>query len=406
MTRRRLSIFVSHPSHFLTDSWPHGDGLIANSILRRLAARGHVLHVAVPLSALENPMPDNVRLYPLETRAPHSNDRQGLVYRLEYAVRVRRLFSRLCQETSIDLIHQMNPVVGGLSLFLYGLGYPLLMGPIWPLWNGAAEHPSGGSDLKTKIKDCLLIPQFFRSDGILSPTPASAARLPRSVRQSDRSFPFHLGIDVEEFRSDASARPNEPTVLFLANMQERKGVFVLLSAIDRVFEQLPSAKLILAGNGGQLEEVRRRVEQSPYRKRIQLLGHVCREDVPRTLRACSVYCLPSFGEPYGMSALEAMACGKPLVITNAGGLGHLVPDQGSLKVPPGDVPSLAAALLRLLQDLPLQEEMSLFNRNYVKKYHSWDRVIAELENIYFELMQRSSREDLHLVRSREEELAL
>ncbi len=406
MTGRKLSIFISHPSHFLTDSWPHGDGLIANSLLRRLADRGHVLHVAVPLSALENPMPDNVRLYPLETRIPPTNDHPGLAYRVEYAVRVRRLFLQVCRKTRIDLIHQLNPVVGGLSMLLYGLGYPLLLGPIWPLLTNSGARPTRSGSFKAKMKDRLLTPLFLRADGILSPTPASAARLPGAMRQSDRSFTFPLGIDLNRFHPDASVAPNEPTVLFLANVEERKGVFVLLSAFERVIERFPCAKLILAGGGGQLNEVRRRVQQSPYRNRIHLPGHISREDVPRTLRACSVYCLPSFGEPYGMSALEAMACGKPLVVTNTGGLGHLVPDQGSLKVAPGDVPALADALLRLLKDDLLQAEMGRFNREQSETHHSWDGVIGELENIYFELLLRASRENLHLVGSRKEELAL
>ena len=99
-----------------------------------------------------------------------------------------------------------------------------------------------------------------------------------------------------------------------------------------------------------------------------------------------------------MSALEAMGCGKPLVITDAGGLGHLVPSQGSLKVAPGDVGALAKALLRLLQDEALQAKMGLFNREYVNSTHSWDHAITELENIYIKIIERSMRNDYHLVR--------
>jgi L-malate glycosyltransferase len=401
MTGRPLSIFVSHPSPFLTDSLPHGDGLIAHSILRRLADRGHTLHVAVPLSALEKAIPGDVRLYPLETMVPPKRHHPGLTYRVEYAIKVRRLFSELSKHTRIDLIHQMNPVVGGLSLFLYGRGCPLIMGPIWPSSKGYGNRPTDGSNLKARFKDNLLTPLFFRVDGILSPTPASADRIPASIRRSDRAFPFPLGIDVEQFSPDSSACPSGPTVLFLANMQERKGVFVLLSAFERVLERIPTARLLLAGDGEHASEVRKRVEQSPHRESIRLSGQISRENIARTLQACSVYCLPSFGEPYGMGALEAMACGKPVVVTNAGGLGHLVPDQGSLKVPPCNVSALADALTAILQDEALQKKMGLYNRNYVLTHHSWDHVIANLEEIYCELIQRSSSENLHLVRTPE-----
>jgi len=398
MSQRPLSIFISHPSNVLTDSWPHGDGLIAHAILRRLADRGHTLHVAVPLSALEKPMPGNVHLYPIEARVPHTRDGQNFAYRMEYAVRVRRLFSQLRQKTEIDLIHQLNPVVGGLSMFLYGLGYPVLLGPLWPLLEKSEGNGKGARSWSAKIKDRLLSNQFARADGILSPTPASAARLPGSARV----IPFHLGIDTEQFSPDPSARPDKPTILFLANMQTRKGIFVLLSAFERVLEALPTAELLLAGDGEQLNEVRSRIEKSSRPAQIRLLGRVSRPDVAATMRACSLYCLPSFGEPYGMSALEAMACGKPLVVTNEGGLGYLVPDQGCLKVPSRDASALGQALIRILKDDGLQERMGSFNRDHVTRYHRWDRVVEHLEDIYAQLMQQSSQGDVQLVKNRQE----
>jgi glycosyltransferase involved in cell wall biosynthesis len=72
-----------------------------------------------------------------------------------------------------------------------------------------------------------------------------------------------------------------------------------------------------------------------------------------------------------------------------------------LKVPPCNVSALADALTAILQDEALQKKMGLYNRNYVLTHHSWDHVIANLEEIYCELIQRSSSENLHLVRTPE-----
>ena len=387
--QRQLNIFVSHPSHLLTDSLPHGDGLVANQLLRRLADRGHNLHVAVSRSELAKAMPSNVNLYQIHTKVAHTNEHQGLAYRAEYAFRVRRLFAKLRQTVKIDVIHQMNPVVGGVSLLLYGLGCPLLMGPLWPLWASDPDQHGVSRRARHAIRDKLLAGQFLRADGILSTSPASEARLPGSVLASNRSFQFDIGVDTEQFVPDDSERPRVPTILFLANMMERKGVFVLLSAFEEILASLPAAKLILAGDGVELTEVRRRIDVSPYKNQVLLLGPVEREAVPSVLRACSVYCLPSFGEPYGMSALEAMSCGKALVVTNAGGLAHLVPDPGSVKVPMRDVSALAKALLSLLKNDRLQQQMGSFNRDYVEKHHSWERVVTRLEEIYYEIIDRS-----------------
>ena len=85
-----------------------------------------------------------------------------------------------------------------------------------------------------------------------------------------------------------------------------------------------------------------------------------------------------------MTALEAMACGKPVVATDAGGLRHLVPDEGGRKVPPGDVDALAAALAEMLPALELRRAMGAHNRRTVEQRYSWRAVVDRLEDAYGE----------------------
>jgi len=390
MNNRPLSLFVSHPSHLLTDSQPHGDGLIANSLLRHLADRGHTLHVALSLSALKEPMPDSVKLYPIVTKTRHTKDQQGLAYRAEYALRVRRLFGQLRKTTHIDVVHQLNPVVSGLSIFFYRSGTPLLMGPFWPLWPQARHRDTAKGKSVEELRRVALRYRFFPADGVLSPTPASTRMLSPSLQNSDRVFPFPLAVDAELFSPAEAPVSSKTSILYLANIQRRKGVFVLLEAFEKIANQFPETTLVFAGEGYQFEELKMRVSQSRFRSQIEISGNVPRSAVPETLQECSVYCLPSLGEPYGMSALEAMSCGKPLIVTRAGGLGHLVPDQGSLKVTPGSVEELAAALVTLLQAEGLRKKMGLFNRSYVEQFHTWDRVLENLESIYHMLVDRNA----------------
>jgi glycosyltransferase involved in cell wall biosynthesis len=105
------------------------------------------------------------------------------------------------------------------------------------------------------------------------------------------------------------------------------------------------------------------------------------------MQACAVYCLPSYGEPFGMSALEAMACGKPIVATDAGGLRHLVVDQGGRRVPPGDANALATALREILATPELRREMGKHNRRLIEERYAWPHVIGRLEDIYREAME-------------------
>lgn len=390
-SRRPLSIFISHPSHFLTDSAPHGDGLLAFEFISRLAARGHQLHVAVPLMQLDRPLPQNVHLYPVHSLTRPSAVNPPPLNRLEYAVRVRSLLQRLLRRTYIDLIHQLNPVVPGMSLFLRGFGLPIVLGPFPPhipaQWNddgsAMAAAPPG---LAHRLRDSILHRQFRDAAAILIPTARSLDEVPQDpdLRRKVRQLPY--GIDTSRFRPEPGQASAFPVILYLANLVRRKGVLLLIEAFERVATEHPASILRIAGTGEDEALVQARVANSPFAGRIQLTGNVPREAVPAMLNGCMVYCLPSYSEPFGMTALEAMACGKPVIGTRSGGLGLLLDDEGALRIPPGDVGALAAALNAVLSSHTLRESMGVHNRRRVLNQFSWNVIIDQLQHLYQSLL--------------------
>jgi glycosyltransferase involved in cell wall biosynthesis len=218
---------------------------------------------------------------------------------------------------------------------------------------------------------------------VLLSTPAAAAKLQVTAGDGLHVRGIPHGIDQRVWTPGNHDHDGQD-VLFVANVQRRKGIFVLLDAFARLSRELPAARLVVAGAGSESDEVRRRVERSPSLRRVEIVGHVHRDRVPNVMRACAVYCLPSFGEPFGMTALEAMACGKPVVATDAGGLRHLVDDQGGRRVPVGDPAALAAALREILVAPELQRQMGQHNRAMVEAKYAWARVIDRLEDVYRE----------------------
>lgn len=374
-----FSIFVAHPSALLTDHEPHGDGLVAHGFIQGLAARSHVLHVAAQRVSLQHDLPPNVHVHELgESSLPEP------LPRLEYMRRMRRLFVRLRRTTRFDLVHQLNPVDVGLSLALPEVGVPVVLGPYVPAW------PPGGSTrervirgLVDDVRVVVRAAQQQRATVVLLSTPAAASRLrnppPRGLLVRELS----PGIDERAWRPCDREAPGQD-VLFLANLEPRKGILVLLEAFAGLIEELPKARLLVAGDGSQAEVVRRRLSRSPLLRRVELLGHVTREETPILMGRCAVYCLPSFGEPFGMTALEAMACGRALVVTDTGGLGQLVDERGGRRVPPGDARALAGALRELLIAPQLRRQMGSYNRMVVEQRYGWERVIDRLEGIYSE----------------------
>jgi len=125
--------------------------------------------------------------------------------------------------------------------------------------------------------------------------------------------------------------------------------------------------------------VRERVAASSVAEAIELLGPVAREDISALMARADVFCHPGYGEPFGTSAVEAMASGLPVVATDRGGLGEVVPGEAGIKVAPRDAPALAAALAELLGDREQAVARGARGRAHVEQTFAWPRVIGALE---------------------------
>lgn len=374
-----LRLFLIAPSACFTDHLPHGDGLAAFGLVGELAGRGHELHVATGPLALKDAPPPNVHPHQLGETAPSAR-----IGRLRFMWEVRRLYGRLARERHFDVAHQLNPVEVGVSLALAGDHTPLVLGPYYSDW-----APSGpGADahigpLAMRVKGAVRGVQQRRAAALLLSTPAAVSKLAPGVSAQAQVHELPHGIDAEAWRPSPEG-PAGQTVLFLANLELRKGIHVLLDAFEAVAAQLPDARLQVAGDGPERDAVERRIRESPALGRVELLGRVDREGVLALMQACDVYCLPSYGEPFGLTALEAMACARPVVATAAGGLQHVLPVAGSRKVAPGDPAALAGALVEVLGDPDLRLAMGSCNREIVERRFTWSRVGDRLEQVYAE----------------------
>jgi glycosyltransferase involved in cell wall biosynthesis len=380
-----LRIFVAHPSALLTDHRHHGDGLVAYGFIRELAARGHELEIAAERVDLSEPQPANVRIHPLG--GSHGTPTLG---RAGFMWRMSRLYRNLARGQPFDVVHQLNPVHAGLTLALADQPVPIVLGPYVPDWPGFRKP--GGPLLRPvvlRVNDLVRAAQQRRATTVLLSTPAAASKLATRQIGRLRIHQISAGIDDREWRppEDAQQRDRQD-VLFLANLEVRKGILVLLDAFADVARALPAARLVVAGGGPLATEVRERVA-SPSLSGVRLLGPLERGEAPAVVQDCGVCCVPSLAEPFGMTALEAMACAKPVVATAAGGLGHLVPDEGGRKVAPGDAEALAAALKELLAAPELRSAMGTHNRRLVEERYAWPRVVDRLEEAYREAVDHA-----------------
>lgn len=187
--------------------------------------------------------------------------------------------------------------------------------------------------------------------------PESGGRV-HVIYQGVRSeFRPQLAVDISRFRSTKLL--DYPYVLFVGTIEPRKNVERLLHAFEMAVReaQLPHHLLLAGGWGWKSDGVKRALHGSRVGERIHQLGYVSPEDLPLYYGAADVVIYPSLEEGFGLPVAEAMACGAPVITSNASALPELVGDA-ALTVDPLDETALSEALQKILTDAELRRALA------------------------------------------------
>jgi glycosyltransferase involved in cell wall biosynthesis len=196
---------------------------------------------------------------------------------------------------------------------------------------------------------------------------------------------IHLGLPAP---ADAAAGepPGEPLVLFIGANFQRKGLPALLRALARVRRTLPAARLLVVGDHPTRPAMEALAADLGLAEAVRFTGFVPHETVPDLYRRARVLALPSEVEGFGLTLLEAMQRGVPVVGSRVGGSAELVRDgAGGWLVAPGDVDALAARLEALLGDDRLWRETSAAARRAAAGF-TVERMVAETLGRYREVV--------------------
>ncbi|MCE4604743.1 MAG: glycosyltransferase family 4 protein [Aeropyrum sp.] len=191
------------------------------------------------------------------------------------------------------------------------------------------------------------------------------------------------GVDTERFRPSEPEDP-EPTVVFVGRLVWRKGVHVLVRAFRSVVREFRDAKLVIVGKGEMEPLLRVMAKRYDIEDNVRMLGVVPEAEKPRIYSRGWVASVPSIAnESFGIVALEAMACGKPVVASRHGGLKDIVVDGVSGRlVKPGSSRELAQALIELLGDESLRRRMGAEARRLAEEIYDWKRLAPKILKIY------------------------
>jgi glycosyltransferase involved in cell wall biosynthesis len=189
------------------------------------------------------------------------------------------------------------------------------------------------------------------------------------------------GVDsIRLHPGDDGDRYSEPTLLYLGRLRRYKGVDLILRALVRLREGgVAGARLIIAGKGDDEERLKREVGRLNLSEdEVRFLGYVSEEEKVELLQRAWVHILTSPREGWGISIVEAAACGTPTVASDAPGLRDSVREgETGFLVPHGDVEALAQRLGLLLRDGELRRRMGIAARSFAEGL-SWEESSARL----------------------------
>ena len=208
---------------------------------------------------------------------------------------------------------------------------------------------------------------------------------------------IYQGIPIERFplRPDAGTKHDPVRVLYAGQLHAYKGVHTILKAVSLLtgMPGTPSFTLTIAGKGPEEYTSRLRSEAEKLSIPVTFTGIVPHDQMPEVYRSHDVFIFPSiWEEPFGLTHLEAMASGLPVISTANGGQGEFLDDEtNALVFPPDDADTLARQMNRLLTDETLYQRLVTEGRRTAESRFTFERYVRELETLLRQVIEEESR---------------
>ena len=308
-----------------------------------------------------------------------------------------------------------------------GLNYPLIHTNYWlSAWAGLELQKTSGIQLvhtyhslgAVKYQSLVEIPQVAntrlriereileRANCVVATSPQEQETLRSLVSTRGQIEVIPCGTDTTNFRltSKTQARTKlkldsrEKVILYVGRFDERKGIETLVRAFALLKERdLKNIKLMIVGgssanmpDGAERGRIENIVNELGLKDSTIFVGRIGHDVLPLYYTAADVCVIPSHYEPFGLVAIEAMACGVPVVASNVGGLKFtIIPEETGLLVEPKDVEAFAEGIQRILFDDLWVRKMRKQASANVNQRISWTGVAIQLSELYRHVLARS-----------------
>ncbi len=412
--------FHTSPIAVLGGKETGGMNVYVRELSRHLASRGLCVDIFTRSQSEHEPRIDGIseRLpgarvihIPAGPRAPHSKHRL-VEYMNEFVEGVRAFAGE--EKIEYDLLHAHYWLSGVAALELQA-DWP--GAPVVQMFHtlGAMKNrvAVGLADRETERRVQAETELMQKVDRVVASTPRDLEQMVELYgAPPERIAVIPPGVDTELFHSVPRLRAkewigsyNQKTVLFVGRIDPVKGLDNWFRAMRRVVEVEPLLRdrmcVCLVGGdvdddedpNSEMSRLDRLKDELGIGDVVTFLGGRAQSSLPYYYSAADVVVMPSRYESFGLAALEAMACGTPVVASDVGGLSFVVRDgETGFLVPEGDVERLAQCILAILLDPPLRERMSERAVEVAQDY-AWPVIADKMLGLYAEV--RSGKQVLH-----------
>ena len=321
----------------------------------------------------------------------------GLLNQLITQFCQRAIVRKLIRDKQIDVVHQPIPVAPRFPSVIFGLGVPVLIGPL----NGGMDYPPAFRRIESWMSRWVialarvftnsantLLPGKKNADVVLVANERTRRALPSGIRGSVIEV-VENGIDSSLWMGTSKKSENPAFhFVFIGRLADWKALDVVIRAL----EKLPSAELEVIGDGPMLESWKSLASELGLKDRVHFVGWLPQQECANRLQSAIALVLPSLYECGGAVVLEAMAMGKPVIATRWGGPADYLDETCGILVEPESYSNLvsgfANAMQTLIQSPELARTMGAAGRERALRDFDWQRKIDQIIVIYRELAEK------------------
>ncbi len=355
----------------------------------------------------------NVHIICAKQRREKSYETNGInVHRVRtpYNLYSLKKFRQLNKKFKIDVVDIHGTSGIGYALFRRIIGRRPLVADVPHVRRGAKGIPffySPSNNLKNRFLTYVSLMRqkllWKRADMLVAISEAVAKDLmeiykitPDKIQVVHRGVApeiFNLRQDTEDIARRLSVE-GKKIVLYVGDFGLRRGLKYLIRSIPTVVERIPDTMFLLIGGtpkwlGTRIywQMLREQIDELGVRDYVRLLDAIPHLELPKYYSLANIFVLPSLYEGLGKVLLEAMACERPVVATNVGGIPEIVTDGvDGLLVPPGRPDRIANAIIKLLSDPKKAKDMGVKGMHKVTTNLTWKQTAEETIGIYKQLI--------------------